>query len=284
MPHAAVLMGSGSMSRCPSSGSLAPMQLSPTRAAWSPASTPARSTASLRASMHTCQPSRSCTLTRCVSTTAALHFDLLPRSGLGAAACRAAVLHAPRLRWGACANAVVVRCIPVCSQPAPALPYRVCALCMDISIAMCMKLPPCSCAQIMDANKRRPDHPDYDPRTLHIPPGFMKVCTTPCMAETCLRALLMLHDGVCMCTICVRLLWRQSSVQKAAAGLHKPCHRVGIFNIFQCTFECAWPLMLHARRPVFTALFANCVHSMLAMCRTAVMANRYRRASSSGGQ
>lgn len=26
--------------------------------------------------------------------------------------------------------------------------------------------------RIMDAAKRRPDHPDYDPRTLYIPPGW----------------------------------------------------------------------------------------------------------------
>eukprot|EP00983_Pelagomonas_calceolata_P114844 1160134-Pelagomonas_calceolata.AAC.5 len=27
----------------------------------------------------------------------------------------------------------------------------------------------------MDAKRRRPDHPDYDPRTLYLPPNFFKV-------------------------------------------------------------------------------------------------------------
>jgi DNA mismatch repair protein MSH6 len=27
----------------------------------------------------------------------------------------------------------------------------------------------------MDAAKRRPDHPEYDPTTLHIPPTWFKV-------------------------------------------------------------------------------------------------------------
>ena len=29
--------------------------------------------------------------------------------------------------------------------------------------------------RIMDAQKRRPDHPDYDSRTLYIPPNWFKV-------------------------------------------------------------------------------------------------------------
>lgn len=29
--------------------------------------------------------------------------------------------------------------------------------------------------RIMDAKRRRPDHPDYDPRTLYLPPNFFKV-------------------------------------------------------------------------------------------------------------
>ena len=28
--------------------------------------------------------------------------------------------------------------------------------------------------QVRDANKRRPDHPAYNPRTLHIPPDWFK--------------------------------------------------------------------------------------------------------------
>lgn len=30
--------------------------------------------------------------------------------------------------------------------------------------------------KIMDSKKRRPDHPEYDPRTLYIPPTYFKVC------------------------------------------------------------------------------------------------------------
>lgn len=29
--------------------------------------------------------------------------------------------------------------------------------------------------KIMDAQRRRPDHPEYDPSTLFIPPNFFKV-------------------------------------------------------------------------------------------------------------
>ena len=30
-------------------------------------------------------------------------------------------------------------------------------------------------SRIMDAQKRRPDHPEYDPSTLYIPPNWFKV-------------------------------------------------------------------------------------------------------------
>jgi hypothetical protein len=37
--------------------------------------------------------------------------------------------------------------------------------------------------RIMDAQRRRPDHPDYDPRTLYIPPTW---CARACVC-VCLR-------------------------------------------------------------------------------------------------
>jgi DNA mismatch repair protein MSH6 len=35
---------------------------------------------------------------------------------------------------------------------------------------------------VMDAERRRPDHPDYDPTTLYVPPSEWKGFT-PCMQQ-----------------------------------------------------------------------------------------------------
>ncbi len=55
-------------------------------------------------------------------------------------------------------------------------------------------MPPCAAQRytflhpdrIMDAGKRRPGHPDYDPRTLTIPPTFFKASERLVMKEECL--------------------------------------------------------------------------------------------------